>query len=911
MKCNSDIITGTDGKLILSRGGTQDPYIRHISNKNLGFFTADQERMRIAQNGNLGIGTDSPTTALHIKKDDNTNGQLLVEPLQTTSQTGIITIRGHRNASTNNNSSQLLFENYDDDLTASNKLGMISGIVSNTTTNIGDLVFFSYSDGSTISERMRITGSGNIGIGTDDPTKKLHIKEVVAGSVTNSILIHNNSTSDGTGSSIDFINSTSAIAIEKGCRIKSTRVSSTNIQLELNGSNGSSLNTKQLVLNGDGNVGIGDSSPSYKLDVAGDINLTGDIYINGAVKAFVWSESSSVASYADKVSIGTNAGSHLAAPANGTNGSDGQRIILWPGGGSSVPYGFGMNGNTLWHSVPSAAGHRFYTGTTHKATINATGLGLGTQSPDSLLEMHGSEPELRITDSRTQISTAGTVAGRLIFRSLDVSGAASHDMCKIESQVANSTAGPDGNMVFSVATDNVWKEAMVIKQNGNVGIGTTDPECLLHLSAGTSGDCVLFIQSDTANTGGQEGDNPYILFAQDGQSLSTTKASIGKGQYNSSNDLCFSNGDGDIVFFADGSTWANCTERMRIDRDTGNVGIGTDSPAQKLDVAGNAVIGEGGEEMFIGNVGHANWAGIAHEDCANTNDFALLQKTTGETILNCKSGTPIQFKQGNSEIMRIHSNGYLGIGDTSPLSRLHVKASHNDSDGGNITNYNQRAITIEGSSSTETWGIGMNNNSNELIFTNQLINRGYLNNNANVSQIDFTGQHRTQFSVNNDDIIVNISNYMGLIVSSTGEYCGNKGMNEAIPCIALANTNNDKKVFGVISNAEDPNSTSRKFLLGTFGTIIPKEEGDNRVIINSLGEGCIWVCDVNGALENGDYITTTELAHGYGVKQDDDLLHNYTVAKITEDEDFSDMTDGKVLENGIKCKFVGCTYHCG
>jgi len=126
--------------------------------------------------GKIGIGTNSATAPLHITKDDDTNGQLLVEPVSTTGKTGKITIRSHRNASTSNNSSQLLFENYDNDLTASNKLGMISGIVSNVTTNVGDLAFFTYSDGSTISERMRITGGGNIGIGTDSPSNgKLEI----------------------------------------------------------------------------------------------------------------------------------------------------------------------------------------------------------------------------------------------------------------------------------------------------------------------------------------------------------------------------------------------------------------------------------------------------------------------------------------------------------------------------------------------------------------------------------------------------------------------------------------------------------------------------------------------------------------------------------------------------------------
>ena len=44
------------------------------------------------------------------------------------------------------------------------------------------------------------------------------------------------------------------------------------------------------------------------------------------------------------------------------------------------------------------------------------------------------------------------------------------------------------------------------------------------------------------------------------------------------------------------------------------------------------------------------------------------------------------------------------------------------------------------------------------------------------------------------------------------------------------------------------------------------------------------------------------------MKQDDDLLHNYTVAKITQDEDFSEGTSDI---GGYKFKLVGCTYHCG
>jgi hypothetical protein len=71
--------------------------------------------------------------------------------------------------------------------------------------------------------------------------------------------------------------------------------------------------------------------------------------------------------------------------------------------------------------------------------------------------------------------------------------------------------------------------------------------------------------------------------------------------------------------------------------------------------------------------------------------------------------------------------------------------------------------------------------------------------------------------------------------------------------------------------------------------VFEKEKGDTRVYINSVGEGAIWVVNTNGSLESGDYITTSNVA-GYGQKQDDDVLHNYTVAKITMDCDFEPAT---------------------
>ena len=115
---------------------------------------------------------------------------------------------------------------------------------------------------------------------------------------------------------------------------------------------------------------------------------------------------------------------------------------------------------------------------------------------------------------------------------------------------------------------------------------------------------------------------------------------------------------------------------------------------------------------------------------------------------------------------------------------------------------------------------------------------------------------------------------------------------------------------------KNSNELSRDYVAGRWVSVYEKGLGDDRLIINSLGEGAIWVCSINGDLENGDYITTCEIP-GHGMKQDDDLLHNYTVAKITCDCSF-DLNSSvyrceEFQHEGVTYRraFVGCTYHCG
>ncbi len=90
---------------------------------------------------------------------------------------------------------------------------------------------------------------------------------------------------------------------------------------------------------------------------------------------------------------------------------------------------------------------------------------------------------------------------------------------------------------------------------------------------------------------------------------------------------------------------------------------------------------------------------------------------------------------------------------------------------------------------------------------------------------------------------------------------------DAVFMIQLSRKKRDKRVVGVLGMSSRGNSRPE------------------RMIVNSLGEGAIWVCNSNGNIENGDYITSSDHL-GYGEKQDEIFLANYTVAKSTIDCSF-------------------------
>ena len=215
--------------------------------------------------------------------------------------------------------------------------------------------------------------------------------------------------------------------------------------------------------------------------------------------------------------------------------------------------------------------------------------------------------------------------------------------------------------------------------SGKVGIGVTSPQSLLHVKeAGSTGlDWIGILNNPNNSSGTGYGVGLRLQnsdIASGGNELYKWAgvAAVAGGSYSNQTDLALYTGN----FNSGANTTSAPTERVRVAGTTGNVGIGTTNPGDKLDLGATGGIRMGGNQMFASNIAccSPSWYYLANGAAAVLKLTELNSGNPGilfNVFANNSSGAnaaataiPAMFMQA--------SNGNVGIGNTSPNARLQV-----------------------------------------------------------------------------------------------------------------------------------------------------------------------------------------------------------------------------------------------
>ena len=614
--------------LRLDRGSTS-------YDNNIMFSTAGDIKFRIWQDGNADY--------LYIRDDDNGTNMVTFKKggnvgIGTTSPVQPLQVNGNIYSS-------------DGDFYVNANRGIKA---------VGDLVF-SYNDGSSYYEGMRITNAGNVGIGTTAPTALLEVKKDNAtiydatsdsgqDDNTATVLVSNDNVTTNTFSQIAFHNKGSGRGIS---RIVSIGVASGSTDLAFVTEH-SNTKAEKMRITSDGNVGIGTTDPSVKFQVDAGSNIAsfrsvgsgqnnkefliqsgGDRVVldsknaddgTAAALAFELGSSEKIRIIASgNVGIGTtNPGTKLQVNGDiSVTSGDAYRMFNAAGTGwgemsfnetgNIISFNRGIeNTNDDWKlSVDSADSF---------VCASQGDFGIGTTSPSSNLEISDSTQAtgatLSITNAHSGSWAIGDKIGSIDFR-IDDASATEFVRAKIHAEgLTTGTYPSDSQLAFSTANGNTLSEKMRITSAGNVGIGTNSPV----LTYGGKG---LHIENN---------DNAGIML------YDTTGAKFNISA-RSADVLLYANTSHPIRIGTNGS------ERMRI-QSSGNVGIGTTNPSGLLTVSAG---GAEGIEFFPNNFTNGNT--IQHYDRANS-AYSSVKNIAADH----------RFNIGGSEAMRVTGTGALSFG---------------------------------------------------------------------------------------------------------------------------------------------------------------------------------------------------------------------------------------------------------
>jgi hypothetical protein len=578
-------------------GGDQDSL--NFQRNNAG---TKADVMTLTRDGNVGIGTNAPSDLLTVNGVD--------QSIMVRTSTAVGTALVKFNAD-DTNYARVGLEN--------------TGLV------------FRCSNSSTPTERARIDSSGNVGIGTSSPSNKLH---VVSSDTTTpgffqlsdatTTLGNSFSTIHRTGNDGDNRYSLSAWQVQNtigltqrafiGARAV-TGAANYNPLMVFGTTTGNGTYDTRMVIDGSGNVGIGTSIPTGKLQIQPE---------NSDIPA-----SALVIRQNNGANTAQNTFSVEIDPLNNVS-----RLI--------------SNSNTL----PQMS---FWTGISERIRIDESGnVGIGTTNPQTLLDVrkNNAASEGGNISIRNAVSGVGTSVA--LYLAPNTGGG--DDIARAASIQSRQTInGNTADLGFFIANNDTPVEKMTIDLNGNVGIGITNPSQKLTVAGGN-----ILLDATQALRWGTN-DASYI-----GGNDSSSGSTLAYLTFGVNSERMRIDGSGRLLVGLSGVS--NGLTGTFVNRTSGTSGT------TSLFRGGNWSMFSIGSEPALVFSSNVNTSGIATASETARGGIGFEYVNGSEptrfvigTVTASSTPSPVTFWAEGTERMRIDTSGRIGIGTSSPSAPLHVK----------------------------------------------------------------------------------------------------------------------------------------------------------------------------------------------------------------------------------------------